>query len=396
MKSIFYAGAAAILTVAALAAVPVISASPTRTAAHPKLGSFGVDLTGMDKSVAPGDDFYAFINGNWNKRTEIPADRASWGSFNVLRDLSDQRTRDVIMSAPADSKVGMLYHSFMNEAAIDAAGAAPLRAPLAEVAAITTPAELAAYFARANRIGVGVPIGIGIGQDIKNNTQYVPQIAQAGLGMPDRDYYLKDDPKFAETRAKYLTYIETVMRLAGQPDPAGAAQRIFAFEKSLAEVQQTRAERRQVEKRYNPVATASLGIQFPGFDWSQFMSDAGVASQPRVIVGNIEGMQKTAALTGALPMATMREYLAFHVISARAALLSKPFVDANFDFAAPRCPARRRSRIDGSAASILSTKRLARKSAKCTWRATSRRRRKQKPMSWCTTSLRRWMLACRV
>lgn len=309
-------------------------------AGKPQLGDFGVDLTAGDPSVKPGDDFYRFVNGKWQDRTVIPADKSSWGGFGVLRDLSDQRTRSLIeelarSQQPAGSvgeKVGLLYAGFMDEAKIEQAGAAPLKPYLAKVAAIRTPADVARAFGDATMRGIDVPIGVGVQQDLRDNTVYAAYAGQGGLGLPDRDYYLVDNPKFAEARAKYVAHIARMMQLAGQPDPQGSAQRIYAFEKQIAQVHWTRAESRQVDKVYNPVATGELATKMPGFDWATLLQTQRLAGQPRVIVTAPSALEGSARIVGATPVPVIREYLAFHTIEHAAPLLSRAFVDENFAF----------------------------------------------------------------
>ena len=344
MKSILLAGVTLAVSTVAMspAAAKPAAAKPAaaKPAAKPQLGDFGVDLTAMDKKVAPGDDFYAYVNGGWMARTEIPADRASWGGFAILRNLSDERTRTIIEDAaktPAtpgslNEKIGVTYASFMDEAAIEAKGAAPLKPYLDAIAAIATPTDLARAFGLANRRGVPTPIGMGVGQDRTDNSKYTVYTGQGGLGMPDRDYYLKDDAKSVATRARYLTHIATMLRLAGQPDPEGAAQRIYAFEKSLAEVHWTRAELRQVEKTFNPMPAGSLSAKMPGFDWATMIDASGLAAQPIVIVTQPSALTGTAKILAATPMPVLREYLTFQTIRGAAPLLSKAFVDESFAF----------------------------------------------------------------
>lgn len=322
------------------AAPQTASTAATTMAGKPQLGDFGVATQNMDKAVTPGDDFYRFVNGKWMERTEIPADRASWGGFAILRDLSDQRTRQLIEEAAAkqgapgsiDGKIGTAYATFMDADAIEKAGAAPLKPYLVKVAAVKTPADLARAFADATKHGIDVPIGLGVQQDLKDNSTYAAYAGQGGLGLPDRDYYLVDNPKFADARAKYIAHIATMMRLAGQPDPQGAAQRIYDLEKKIAEVHWTRAEQRQIDKIYNPVPTAQLAQQMPGFDWATTLQEAGLAGQPRVIVSQPSALKGIAAIVAAMPMSTWREYLTFRQISHAAPLLSTPFVNENFAF----------------------------------------------------------------
>jgi len=322
------------------AVVPNPTAPVDATNGKPKLGDFGVDLSAMDTSVKPGDDFYRYVNGKWMDRTEIPADRSSWGGFAILRDLSDKRTREVIEESAAKTnapgsvgeKIGVTYASFMNAPAIEAAGAKPLAPYLAKIAAIKTPADLARAFGVATMNGIDVPIGAGVQQDLKDNTVYTVYMGQGGLGLPDRDYYLTDNPKFVEARQKYVTHIAAMLKLAGQPDPAGAAQRIYDLEKQIAQVHWTRAEQRQVEKIYNPMATADLAAKMPGFDWNAMLTQQRLAGQPQVIVAQPSALTGTAKLIQATPISTWKEYLAYHTISNAAPLLSSPFVNENFAF----------------------------------------------------------------
>jgi putative endopeptidase len=310
------------------------------TSGKPQLGDFGVALDNMDTSVKPGDDFYRYVNGKWMDKTEIPADRSSWGGFAILRDLSDKRTREVIEEAAAGQnapgsvgeKIGVTYATFMDAPAIEAAGAKPLAPYLAKIAAIKTPADLARAFGDATIHGMDVPIGAGVQQDLKDNTIYTVYVGQGGLGLPDRDYYLTDNPKFVEARQKYVTHIAKMLTLAGQPDAQAAAQRIYDLEKQLAEVHWSRAEQRQIEKVYNPMATKDLAAKMPGFDWNAMLTEQRLAGQPQVIIAQPSALTATAKIIQSTPLKTWREYLAFHTISNAAPLLSTPFVDENFAF----------------------------------------------------------------
>jgi putative endopeptidase len=343
MKTLLRAGTAlAVVTLAVSPALAQPAAKPTAAKAttKPQLGTFGVDQTAMDKSVAPGDDFYEFVNGAWTQRIEIPADRSSWGAFAILRNLSDERTRSIVedaakaQNAPGSvmEKIGVTYATFMDEAAIEAKGAAPLKPYLDAIAALSTPRDVAQAFALANRRGLDMPIGLGIQQNIANNTVYAVYAGQGGLGMPDRDYYLKDDAKSVETRAKYLTHIAAMLKLAGLPDPEGAAKRIYDFEYSIAQVQWSKAELRQVEKLFNPMPAASLATKMPGFDWTTMLAESGLAKEPVVIVTQPSALTATAKILSTTPMPVLKEYLAYHTITNAAPLLSKAFVTENFAF----------------------------------------------------------------
>ncbi|MEY2926309.1 MAG: hypothetical protein RL367_786, partial [Pseudomonadota bacterium] len=191
MKSRIMAGAAAVALIAGGFSI-CVAAAPGNKA---ELGSYGVDMTGIDNSVTPGNDFFRYVNGAWVDRTDIPADRSNWGGFAILRNLSDERTRAIIdevskgKTAPgsAAQKVGDFYASFMDEAAIEKAGYDPVKPELALIAAINSPAQLAAFLGKAARLNIDMPISLGVDQDLKDNSVYSVYIGQGGLGLPDRD-----------------------------------------------------------------------------------------------------------------------------------------------------------------------------------------------------------------
>ena len=222
-----------LLAAAALVAVP-LAAAPADTgraasSAKPTYGDFGFDMAGMDRATRPGTDFGRYANGGYEDRLVIPEDRASFGMFNVLRDLSQTRTRGLIEAAaaadaPAGSetrKIGDYYASFMDTAAIEAKGLSPITPQLAAIHAIDSRDGIAAMFATFNRDGVDAPVAVRFRQDLKDPRVFSVYLSQGGLGLPDRDYYLdQKNPKFAEARAAYQTYIAQMFTLAGIPDAA--------------------------------------------------------------------------------------------------------------------------------------------------------------------------------
>ena len=323
------------------AALAFAASSAAHAADKPQLGSYGFDTAGMDRTVAPGDDFYRYANGNWDKTTPIPADRSSWGGFGVLRDLSDQRTREVIEAASktraapgsVGQKVGDYYAAFMDERTIEAKGLAPLKPKLDAIAALRSPADLSRWMGDAVREGIDMPIGLQVEQDLKNNSTYSVYVGQGGLGLPDRDYYLVDsNPKFVEARAKYRAHVARMLTLAGMADAEAKAQRIFDLETKIARTHWTRAESRQIDKLYNPVPTAELGSRMPGLDWRGYLTAAGAAARPQLIVAQPSAITGTAALIASEPLSTWKEYLTFRTLSAAAPVLPKAFVDENFAF----------------------------------------------------------------
>ena len=330
----------------AAASVPAWSAQTKSSAgaavsAKPQLGAWGVDLAGMDKNVKPGDSFYNFVNGTWDRNTQIPADKSSWGGFGILRDLSDQRTREILeASAKANAapgtnerKIGDYYASFMDEAAIEAKGIAPLKPWMDKIAAIRTQTDLARFFGQANRLGIATPFGAGVLQDLKDNSVYAVYLGQGGLGMPDRDYYLDEkNPKFAEARTAYLKHIANMLSLAGVPDAEARAARIYDLEKKIATAHISRVEQRQVEKRYNPMTPAEMATNMPGFDFPAFLAAAGLAGQPRMIVATPTALAGAARLVQSEPIDTWKDYLTFRTIAATAPVLPKAFVEESFAF----------------------------------------------------------------
>ncbi len=317
-------------------AVPAVAADGSK----PDIGSFGFDVAGMDRTTRAGDDFVTHTSGTYLKTLEIPADKTSFGMFTKLRDLSQERTRTIIEKAAASGgapgseaqKVGDFYASFMDEAAIEAKGIAPIKPELDKIAAIADKTQLAAMFGRFSRIGVSTPIGVGVGPDRKNPDAFQVGASQGGLGLPDRDYYLDmANPKFAEARAKYQAYVATLLGLSGFADAGARATAIIALETKIAATHWTRVERRQAEKTYNPVARADLDRAYPGVDWGQLLTNAGLEGQPVINMSTPSALQGAGKLIDSEPLAVWRDYLAFQLLRDVAPVLPKAFVDANFD-----------------------------------------------------------------
>jgi putative endopeptidase len=342
IKHIALCGVAALGLSAVMAPVAVAQQHQGHAqAAKPKLGEWGYDAAGMDRAVNPGDNFFDYANGTWSRTTEIPADKPVWGGFVELDELSTQRTRTIIeeaakAKAPAGSvqrQVGDFYASFMDEAAIEAKGTAPLKPVLDRVAAIRTSSDLARAFGELGQAGVRSPFGAEVDQDLKDNTLYSAYLGQGGLGLPDRDYYLDaSNAKFADAKAKYKTHIANMLRLAGIADPEGRAGRILDLETKIAESHWTRVQRRQIENLYNPMTKAELATKMPGFDWNAYLAAAGLGGVDRVIVAQPSALTGAARLVGSEPIETWKDYLTFRAIAAAAPMLPKAFVDENFAF----------------------------------------------------------------
>src|SRR5689334_3927768 len=252
---------------AAPAPAPLPPAAP-----KPTYGTFGFDTAGMDKSVAPGDDFFTYANGTWAKNTPIPPDKARYGMFNVLDDLSKERTKTIIDEQAKDpnSKIGNAYQSFMDEAAIEAKGLTPFEPWLNEVRGIKAKKDLPKLYSDADRMGIDTPYRGFVGQDRKASDRYTLNVLQGGLGMPDRDYYLSSDPKLVDTKAKYLQHLTNELTLAGEANAAARAKAILAFETKIAKVHWPRADSRDASKTYNKMSLAELHKFAPGFDFPQY------------------------------------------------------------------------------------------------------------------------------
>lgn len=328
---------------AAAAAIAFLSPAYAADSSKPAIGDFGFDVAGMDRTAKPGDDWVKFANGTYIAKTVIPEDRSNYGMFTKLRDLSQERTHGLLdeaakaaANAPAGSetqKVGDFYASFMDEAAIEALGAQPVKPLLAGIDAITDKAGVAAMLGKAGRYGIDAPIGVGIIQDLKNPNIMSVFIGQGGLGLPDRDYYLdKANPRFAEVRAKYVPYIAQMLTLAGIADADAKAKAVYALEEKIATAHWTQVEQRQVDKLYNPVSRAEIATKYPGVDWTALLTEAGVNDQPQLIMAHPSALVGAAKLLDSEPLDTWKAYLQFHALRRAAPYLSKAFVDANFAF----------------------------------------------------------------
>ncbi|MDP1630724.1 MAG: M13-type metalloendopeptidase [Caulobacter sp.] len=352
MKRVLLSAAAALAITAGLGAAPAFAATApaaTATAATattqadlakaPRMGPWGFDIEAMDRSIKPGDDFVRFASGRYLDTLEIPSDRSSWGSFNVLRELSDARIKAVIDTSAATpaakgeaQQIGGLYNSFMDEARVEGLGAKPLAAPLAAIKAAKTREALAAMMGATQGGFGGSFFGTYISQDAKDPDQSVGYVSQAGLGLPNRDYYL--DAKFAEKKAAYRAYVAQLLTLAGWAGADKAADDILALETRIAEASWPIAEQRDPDKTFNPRTFAELETLAPGFPWQAWLKGASLDKAGRVIVGEPTAFTKIAALYAATPVATLQAWQAFHTADQAAPYLSKAFVDANFDFRA--------------------------------------------------------------
>ena len=303
----------------------------------------GIDTQYIDTSVRPQDDFFTYLNGKWLKTTEIPADKSSWGTFAKMRDDTQPQLLGIIETAQKDpskktgtdvQKIGDLYASFMDEARLETLGVKPLASELQRIRTLKDKKGLPNLIAHLSKIGVATPYGVRVGQDARASTKYATYIGQGGLGMPDRDYYLKlDDKRMADTRAKYEAHVAQVLTLAGEKNAAEQAKAIVAFETELAQVQWTKVENRDPVKRYNKMSVTELAALTPGYDWNATLAASGVGNKLEYVIvaqpSYLTGFNKVVEKTD---LATLKSYFEWQLLREYSPYLSKAFVDANFAF----------------------------------------------------------------
>jgi putative endopeptidase len=319
---------------AAMATTLMSDPAPMPARPRPQLGSFGFDIAGMDRSVDPGDNFYDFANGAWERATEIPADRSNYGMFTLLDDLSKTRTRAIVEEAARQpgSRIGDFYSSFMDEARIEQAGIAPIRPLLQRVQAIRTRADWASELGRLMRQGTTGPFAGYVATDDRIPTEMIVRLGQSGLGLPDRDYYLRNEAALTSKRDAYRGYLTQLLTMAGEGNAPARAAAILAFETRLAQAHWTRVENRDDEKTYNKMTPAQLARLAPGFDFARFMSEAGFSGQPNLLVSQPTAFTASSRAVAATPVNVLRDYTMVRLIDDAAPYLSSSFVNAHFAY----------------------------------------------------------------
>ena len=318
------------------AAVAVAEAPPPAAPApapKPQIGEFGFDVTGMDRTVAPGDNFYLFANGTWAKNTPIPPDKSNYGMFTMLDDLSKERTRAIIEDAAKDpgNKIGIAYNAYLDQPAIDAKGLGPIEPWLDEVRGLRSKADYPALAARADRMGIGGPFAAFVNLDDKQNDQYILNMLQGGIGMPDRDYYLKDDAKIVETRGKYLDFLTRILTIAGESSAAARAKAVLDYETRIARSHWTQVESRDATKTYNKLTVAELQKRAPGFNFRAYLDGIGARSN-QVIVYQPSAFTGIADAVADTPLQVLKDQLLVRSISSYGAVLPKSVDDTVFAF----------------------------------------------------------------
>jgi len=304
----------------------------------------GLELQNFDPAVRPQDDLFRYVNGKWLDTVAIPADKARYGSFNEVFDSTEIQLRSIVESLLADpalqpnsdaQRIRDLYTSFMDETRLETLGAKPVLTELAAIDNIRDSTQLAGAFAHLAQIGVNVPIVPYVHQDNRNSTRYVVDLYQSGLGLPDRDYYLKDgdDGAYKKAREAYQRHIANMLKLAAQPHSQDVAANIFKLESKLAHAQWDKVTNRDPLKVYNKYALTDLRTVAPSYRWSAYLQAIDVAGKvDYLLISQPSYMTELAKLIRTEPLATWKNYLKWRVISEAAPYLSKAFVDANFTF----------------------------------------------------------------
>jgi putative endopeptidase len=307
----------------------------------------GIDTAGMDRSVKPGDDFFAYANGTWTKTTDIPADRSSWGIGGELSELTDKRTAELIQTAgkakgAEAKKIADYYASYMDEAGIEAKGLAPLKPTLAKIAAIDDRKALSAYLGSTLRVDVDVMnatrystdnlFGLWVAADFKDPTRYNAFLLQGGLSLPNREYYITDNPRMVAIRQAFTAHVAKVLSLAGVADAEAKAARIVALETAIAKTHWSVTDTSDPSKGYNPWSRADFDAKAKGIDWSAYFGAAGLSTQKRFVAWQPSAIAAESALVDSTPIETWKEYLAFHLIDRNAGVLPKAFTDERFAF----------------------------------------------------------------
>ena len=313
------------------------SAAPARPAAA--IGAFGIDLTSIDPSVKPGDDFFQYVNGAWMNNNTIPDDRVSWGTNDMLIVKAEHDVRTIVEEAALaggvpgsnQKKLADFYNAYLNQEAIDARGLEPIQPALAEIAAIRTHEDVVRFVGKPG-IGVTFPITIFIGLDEGNPDRYIPQMSHAGIGLPEREYYRRDDRQFPELRTQYEAACANMLTLVGAQNAGTQARAIMALETRIAEIHWPVADRRERERTYNLRTRADVHAFSPRFPWDAYFEARGLGEEDEVVVAELNTMGPLAELVMRTPVSTWRSYITWHYVRTKAHVLPRTIDDANFEF----------------------------------------------------------------
>ena len=301
----------------------------------------GVAGDNFDLKTPIREDFYQHVNGGWLEKTEIPSDRSNYGSFSGLADDAEEVLRRLVEETAAkddaatgsdEQKVGDFYNAYMNTELLEEQGISPIRPHLSRIAKLANKEELVSLMAEAARQGIGNPFGHYVSPDAKKSDQYTVYVSQSGLSMPDRDYYLSDDAKFVETRAKFLAYVEELLAEAGYTNPSEAAKRILELETRIAENHWTKVDSRDPVKGYNPMTREELSGMLKHFPFSNFMDQADIPNQDVFVIRQPSYLEAFDEMFDEVPLDVWKDYYAYRVIDSAAPIMSKSFDELHFQF----------------------------------------------------------------
>lgn len=318
----------------------LLSASVLLAACNQKELTSGITTKNMDTLVKPGDNFAAYVNGAWMKTAKIPADKASYGAFDMLYDQSQKDVKAIIEEAAKgnnaegsdEQKIGDYYASFMDRKGRDAKGVAPIQPELKAIDAIASYDDLAAYFGKANRTGVDIPFNVSVYTDLKDPTKYTLITWQGGLGLPEREYYLSTDAKMTDIRQKYVAHIEKMFQLTNMPNAAESAAKIMALETTLATQHMKKEDTRDIVKLYNAYAVKDLKTLMPDFNWTAMLKSAGVEKEKNLVVTQVEYTKSLNNIIKSTPIDTWKTYLKWGLINRSASGLTTAIDNQNFEF----------------------------------------------------------------
>ncbi|HVG24553.1 MAG TPA: M13 family metallopeptidase [Thermoanaerobaculia bacterium] len=323
---------------AACATTPRQQPAPEPPKLRALLGANGFELTSVDRSVSPCDDFYQYATGGWQKTHPLPAVYARFGRFEEVADRNRERLREILEASAKDAgaqpgsatqKIGDFWSACMNETALEAQGPAPIKPSLDRIDAIRNRADVVAEIHRQQQMGLAPLFRFSAQNDFKNSRMVIAAVSQAGLGLPDRDYYLRDDEKFATTRRQYTEHVNRMFELAGAPRDA---DRVLALETQLAKASMARVDQRKPENVYHLVSVSELQSTAPRLDWPALFTTLGLADLKSVNVAQPEFLREASRLLDEVPPETWKAYLRWNVIDAAAPYLSSAFANQDFEF----------------------------------------------------------------
>ncbi|MBA0882756.1 M13 family metallopeptidase [Flavobacterium sp. BBQ-18] len=300
----------------------------------------GVILKNMDTLIKPGDNFEAYVNGTWIKKTQIPADKASYGTAIILNNKAQEDIKKIIENSSKgdftngsnEQKIGDFYEAFMNNKTRDQKGITPLIPEFKKIDAIANYTDLAAYFGYANKSGNQIPFIVGVEKDFKKPTQYMLYTWQSGIGLPEREYYFLKDSKSEEIRKKYVSHIEKMLHLGGVKNVTVLASKIMTLETALASKHMKKEQTRNMVKLYNKYNIKDLNQLMPDFDWTSMLKNANITNQKTIVVTQVDYIKSLNSIIKTTPLETWKAYLKWSVIHGAARSLNLALADENFNF----------------------------------------------------------------